>query len=123
MDDKSFWEEYQGKKILVNDYSNLTNDEVLERIRINEKLIPGLGRDDILLLVDVSNDKGTQEIISAFKQIAKTIQPFIMKGSIVGVVGIQKVLLTAVNKFSDLGLKPFDSRQEAKNYLVDFNVS
>jgi len=118
MDDKSFWEELQGKKILINDYSNLTNEEVLERIKINEELIPSLGMDDILLLVDVTNDKGTAEIISSFKHIAKLIQPYIKKGAIVGITGIQKVLLKAVNRFSNLGLVPCDSREEAMNYLV-----
>jgi len=117
MDERSFWEEYKGKKILVNDYSGLSKAEILERIKINEEMIPKLGP-GILLLVDVANDVGTPELISAFKHIAKAIQPFIEKGAIVGVVGIQKVLLTAVNRFSDLGLKPYDSRQEAKNYLV-----
>ena len=113
------WIEHKEKRILLNDYSNQTLEEILKLQSQNQSRILGLGRDDILLLVDVSNDKATPEVVLGFKKVAKTIKPHIKKSAVVGVTRLQKILLNAINKFSSLGIEPKSSRKEAMDWLVE----
>jgi len=40
------------------------------------------------------------------------------KAAVVGVKPLQEVILTVVNMFSSLGIKPFDTIDDAKDWLV-----
>ena len=40
------------------------------------------------------------------------------KAAVVGVTSKQEIILTVVNMFSNLGLKPFDNIDNAKNWLI-----
>ena len=118
------WIEYEGVKILLNDYTNLTGENFIETLEILTEHFLTQQKKEILLLLDVRNSYSNKEIIEALNIASKRIKPLVKKSAVLGVTGVKKILLTVVNKVSDLGAKPFNTEDEAKEWLVSlFSVS
>ncbi|MHA1969480.1 MAG: hypothetical protein ACW964_16995 [Candidatus Hodarchaeales archaeon] len=115
------WIEHKEQTILYLDYSNFSNtDETINTIQEVNDYIKKLGKYELLLLVDVRNSYANEKIIvNALKQNATIVKPYVKKATVVGVTYSQQVILTVVNMFSSLGLKPFDTIDEAKDWLID----
>jgi len=114
------WIEHNDKSILLLDYSNFLNsDETITTISEVNNYIKKLELYDILLLVDVRNSQANEKIVvDALKQCGKVIKPYVKKAAVVGVTSKQEIILTVVNMFSNLGLKPFDTIDDAKDWLI-----
>jgi len=115
------WIKHKEKPILLLDYSNFLNsDETIRTISEVNEYIKKLGVYDILLLVDVRNSYANEKmVVDALKQNALIVKPYVKKAAVVGVTYTQEVILTVVNMFSSLGLKPFDTINNAKHWLID----
>jgi hypothetical protein len=57
--------------------------------------------------------------VEALKKNASIVKPYAKKVAVVGVTKTQEVILTMVNMFSGLGIKPFKDIDEAKNWLIE----
>ena len=112
------WITYQGKEILYNDYRNLHGSNFPAMIHAILKLNLELGKSDILGLIDVRGSYASKEVVNAFNLAGKTLKPMSKKTAVLGITGLKKILLNVVNKFSNIGAKPFDSIEEAKEWLV-----
>lgn len=113
-----YWIEHKGKRILVNDYSGLSVENVIKLIEENI-LKYGLEKNkDILLLVDVTGASFNTDVISQMNRIAKIIKPIIKKSAVIGVIGLKAIVLKTVNRVSNLGIEQFNSKDEAKDWLV-----
>ena len=112
---------YSGREVWYSDYRGLVGDEFVMRIRENGEAAESLGMKgtkDRLTLADVRGCFATQEILEAFKEVATKSKPFNKASAIVGLTGLQKHLLEIVNKVSGLGARPFDTPEEALDWLV-----
>ena len=114
------WIDYKDNKILYVDYSNIhTTDELLNTIENANNFIKNNGDLKILLLVDTRNSVAKEKIaVTALKNSASIVKPYIKKAAVVGVSKTQEVILTMVNMFSNLGLKPFDTIDNAEEWLI-----
>lgn len=114
------WIEYKERKILYIDYSNFPDtDETINTILEVNDYVKKLGEYDLLLLVDVRNSYANEKIVvDALKNNATIVKPYAKKVAVVGVTRTQDALLTVVNMFSSLGIKPFDNIDDAKDWLV-----
>lgn len=113
--------EHRGKSILYFDYQGLEDDDLVRKIRENEKRIAEIvakGERDLLRLTDVTGCYATPEIVEAFKEVAVRFKPYFKASAVVGIKGGKKVLLDLVNRFSGIGARPFDSVEEAKEWLA-----
>lgn len=54
----------------------------------------------------------------AIKYGQEIVHPKLGKGAILGVSGLKRVLLDGYNQFIGGDLEPFESEEEAKDYLV-----
>lgn len=114
------WINHKGKRIVYVDYTNLSSNDkkaffaVIDQAR---EFVLKAGS-NLLLLVDVRNSFGDSEIMARLKQDGKDEKPFIHKQAVVGITGFKGVLLAAVNSFTGLGIKPFDTLDQAKDWLV-----
>jgi hypothetical protein len=52
------------------------------------------------------------------KKNATIAKSYTKKTAVIGVTKTQEVILTVVNMFSDLGIKPFNNIDEAKDWLI-----
>ena len=79
-----------------------------------------LGKHEILILVDVRNSVANDKLtINALKKNASIAKPYTKKTAVIGVNKSQEVILTVVNMFSELGIKPFNNVDEAKDWLIE----
>jgi hypothetical protein len=114
------WIEYKENKILYVDYSNISEtEELLYSIDKTNDFILSNEDYQILLLVDTRNSIAKEKIVvDALKNCANNVKPHIKKAAVVGVSKSQEVILTLVNMFSSLGLKPFNSMESAEEWLI-----
>ncbi len=115
------WIEHNKIPILFLDYSNfLDSDETVKTIQeVNEYTVQQKLQ-GIYLLIDVRNSYADKKIIiEALKHNAKIIKPHTKKAAVVGVTSSQKFILTIVNLFSGLGLKSFETIDDAKDWLIE----
>lgn len=114
------WIEHKEKKILYFDYSNfLDTDETINTILEVNDYVKKLGKYELLILVDVRKSQANEKIIVvALKNNASTVKPYAKKVAVIGVTVTQEVILTIVNAFSGLGIKPFANIDDAKDWLI-----
>jgi len=114
------WIDYKDNKILYVDYSNIyTTDELLTTIEKVNDFIKNHGDLKILLLVDTRNSVAKEKIaVDALKNSATIVKPYVKKAAVVGISRTQEVILTLVNMFSSLGLKPFNTMDTAEEWLI-----
>lgn len=113
---------HNGKRIFFSDYTNLSGEAFVNCINRHHKhqmeFIES-ENDTILVLTDVTGANGDREAIVCFKEKTQVAEKHIRKSAVIGVIGIQKVLLKGVNRFSRLNSKIFDSREDALQWLVE----
>ncbi len=110
---------YKGKKILHADFKDLKDkDAVLENLeRMKEHYLEA--EDKILLLADLRGTFSNPEIMDKLKYYGKTVfHGRSVKRAVIGIVGVKKILLKAYNVFTSNEVIPFESEEEAKDYLV-----
>ena len=113
------WIEHKGKEILYIDYSGLYDEELINATLEVNDFLKKLGKHEILILVDVGNSYANEKwAVDALKKNAITAKPYTKKTAVIGVTKTQEVILTVVNMFSGLEVKPFNNIEEAKDWLI-----
>ena len=113
------WLTYKGHEILLDDYSNLKPDVFLPLINVVTDLTFKSGKENILLIVDVSNSYANKEIIAEFNVSGKRSKSLLKKTAVLGITGVKKILLNVVNRFTGLDAKAFSSLEEAQDWLIN----
>ena len=113
------WIDYKTKKILYIDYRNLkTEKDMLDTLKQAIELVKK-SPENILTLSDVRNTYISESFFTKAKELSKdVIKPKSKKSCIIGVAGIKKIILKAFNFFIDGNLVPFDTEEDAKEYLI-----
>jgi hypothetical protein len=114
--------DYKGKEIYFVDYTNIkSTEEFIKVIKgANEFLEKArmIGKKDILLLVDVTGSYVYGEVLDALKESGKLYKTLTKKEAVLGITGAKKILLKVVQLFTGMQLHPFDSIDEAKEWLI-----
>jgi hypothetical protein len=112
------WITYKGKKILYDDYRNLQGDKFPVMVNAVLSLTLNSAEKGYLSLVDVRDSYANKETVDAFNNAGKAVKDIVYKTAVLGITGVKKILLNVVNKFSNVGAKPFNTMEEAKEWLV-----
>lgn len=113
------WLTYKGKEILYDDYRNLQANEFPPLVNAIYNLTLETGKKNLLIIVDVTDSYANKEAVEAFNIAAKDSKEITSKTAVLGITGLKKIFLNVVNKFSNIGAKPFDSIEEAKEWLIE----
>jgi len=113
------WITHKGKRILYIKYSGISPSEQLDLIKKATKILLDSGATDNLTLTDVTNTFVSKEFVELAKEKGGESKAVTKKAAIVGIEGIRKLLLQVVNTVSGNSRKPFDSIEEAKDWLVE----
>lgn len=110
---------HKGKEILFIDYNGTADDnEMIAILKKAQQIIIQDNR-EYLQLVDISNAHATSKYMTVAKQVAKDTPKTATKRAIVGITPMKKILLSGYNFIiGGIGLKPFTTLEEAKDYLV-----
>jgi hypothetical protein len=111
--------EHKGKQILFHDYSGIDREEYVATINtLTEEVVQTASSGGGLLLLDISGTYIDREVLEAFTRAGKRVRPHVDRTAVVGLEGVQRLFLNVVNKLSDVGAKPFDNLELAKDWLA-----
>ncbi len=116
---RAYWIEHKRKKILFIDFSNTNAEGVNEAIAEAKPIIAGEAPQSVLCLVETHGTPFALDIGQAIKQFTQHNKPFMKMTAIVGVDGLQQVLLNSAIVFSRRkNLVVRESREKALDFLV-----
>jgi 1-deoxy-D-xylulose 5-phosphate reductoisomerase len=111
--------DHRGKKVLVLDYSGIREPaEALAAIEESKREVVRHPHKSLRVLTDSTGSHYDTAVVQALKELAAHDEPYVIASAVVGVVGLKKVVLTAVNLFSKRKITMFDSREQALDWLV-----
>jgi hypothetical protein len=113
------WILHKGKKILHISYIDLSPEKRLDQVREATRMIVESGSKECLSVSDLTGCFVDRAFIELAKQQSKISLPLTRKAAVVGVTGIKRILLDAVNAISPKARKPFDTVDLAKEWLVE----
>jgi hypothetical protein len=111
---------YKDKKIYYFDHTGLPERELIDNINAGIKMIlETYDGEPILNLSNWTNTFGTNEVMDALKtDQQKDIYKKCKKIAVVGISGIKKILLNAINPLTGGKTRAFNTLEEAKEWLV-----
>ena len=116
---RMIWMTYKGKEILYDDYRNLQASEFSPLVNAIFNMTLETGKTNLLVIVDVTDSYANKEAVEAFNIAAKGSKEIIKKTAVLGITALKKIFLNVVNKFSKIGARPFNSIEEAKEWLIE----
>jgi len=116
---KSHWMTHKGKKVFYADYSNLNSEQLKAEGASVEPVLCSMAKNSVLVLADVRGTYGTPDTMNVLKGITATTKFHVHKRAVVGVTGVQRILLRALNQFSGQETVSFDTIDSALDWLVE----
>jgi hypothetical protein len=108
---------YKQARILLVDHSNCeVNESLILQANVHE-IMKCSPRHSLLVLVNVENARFNIELISKVKEYTKMNRPYAKASAVIGLTGLQQVMLNAINKFSGRNFTAFDDIEKAKEWL------
>ena len=112
------WTTEEGKEILFISYRFLSPNQIVEQFTKAVEMGKAKGG-DLLVLSDFKNVPITKVIVDELKVLAaEAVKEQKVKSAILGITGIKRFLITIYSQFSNDTPTPFDTYQEAINYLI-----
>ena len=117
---KSKWIEYNGKKILYQDYSNyyFNEDAVKKELEEVEALVLSQPENSVLVLTNMSNTEVTLNLMPIFNEASRVTKSHVNKTAVLGVTGIKRTLGDLLSRITGQPLMYFNSEVEAKEWLT-----
>ena len=112
------WISYQGNEILLNDRSNLRDQDIIENSDEAVRTVLESGKKEILYLVNNSNTIMVPHVKDHIKKGAKEINPYIKKLAVLGTNNAQKIMLNVLSKLTGMNIHVFDDEVSAKEWLI-----
>ena len=118
--DRARFIDYKGTRIFFIDFSNCPIEEAQGVILAAKPLIRGESEKSVLTLTYTDGGKFDSDIISSLKEFTKGNEPYVKAAAVVGITGLQKIVLDAVSFFSNREFATFDDMEKAKEYLITY---
>jgi hypothetical protein len=109
----------KDKSIVLVDLSNLTPDETIKVLPEAHVVISKMGDKSALVITDVTNARYDKAVAEGIKDFVKKNTPYIKASAVVGVEGVQAILLQTAIFIARRDIKTFSNRAEATNWLVN----
>ena len=117
MEDAWFTTEY-GMEIFQLNFSYEVIEEAVPLIEECARQIRQRPENSVMTLTIVAEGKFYSELVEKLKELTKGNTPYVRKATIVGISGIYKIVMTAINIFSKRDFKLFENKEDAINYLI-----
>ncbi len=108
---------HNGKEILHLDFSNCTVDEVVSIVQKAKAVISRMPEGSVLTLTDVTETHFNEYVSRLMKEFVAHNKPYVKASAVVGITGLKKIIFEAVMRFSKRKLSPFQTIEEAKDWL------
>jgi len=110
---------YKGKKILYVDYTQCKNTEDMLKVLESVKREYETTTQMFITVNDFRGTFGSSEFMKRAGELGKQVfDKRTLKTTVLGISGIKKILLNGYNALVKNKLVPFDTKEEAFEYLV-----
>ena len=109
---------YKGKSILFADYSTCKNKEEIFALLESSVEVLSNSPEKLRVLINVERVSGTREFQKRAKELGEKTEDKVLKRAVLGITGLKKVLLMGFNNFTKKKAHPFDTKEEALEFLV-----
>lgn len=113
-----YFTNYKNKKILVLDFSSLSEKAILKLINESKLFISKQPENSIISLVNMSNLTYNTNILNAFQEYVKFNEKYVLASAIYGLSTLQMIAIQTLPKFTSMILKVYKTELAAKNWLV-----
>ncbi|HEV2987670.1 MAG TPA: hypothetical protein VG759_04465 [Candidatus Angelobacter sp.] len=110
--------EHRGKQILFVDYVNCDATTLKELILEGHRALSRMPLKSALTLNDVTGTYFDQESVRLLKETVVKNDPYVKRGAVIGISGLQSLIYSAVQAFSHRKIPHFSSKEEALDWLV-----
>ena len=119
------WITHKSFDILYVDYAaGKTEQELIESLYAIQPLLNSRSNRKIRVLIDITGSFTTPNFLLEAKKLeTEFLYQFDTRRAIVGVSGLKRIVIDSFNMIlrENQKLRPFDSRQEALDYLVQLD--
>ena len=113
------WISHKGKRVLWIDFSKTDDNGVIKAIAEAKPIIIREPNNSILCIVDATGTKVTRTISAEIKEFTMHNKPFMKMTAVIGIDGIQKVVLTLAIIFTNRkNLIAKNTKDEALEWLI-----
>jgi hypothetical protein len=112
--------EHRGHRILVLDYSGIhDSDTALKAIEASKREVASHPPGSLLIITLVHDARYNATVLQAMKEMAAHNSPYVKASAIVGMSGLHRIAYQAVILFSRRNVRPFETQEQALDWLVD----
>lgn len=117
--DRISWISYQGKQVILEDYSGLQGKDMLDVLHASEEVFKKL-KNPVPVLLDFTDAFVGNDFMNEFTRLGNKYDALIEKGASIGFNGSKKALAMVFFVYTgqDHKSKICDSKQEALEYLT-----
>ncbi len=113
------WISHKGKRVLWIDFSKTDDAGVIKAIAEAKPIIIREPKNSILCIVDATGTKVTRTISAEIKEFTMHNKPFMKMTAVIGIDGVQKVVLTLAIIFTNRkNLIAKNTKEEALEWLI-----
>ncbi len=110
---------YRGKQIALLDITNSQPEEQIAYYQNTQPIIASYPPHSLLVLADASNVRFNAESNAAIQEFAIKNTPYVKASAVVGAEGLRYLVWKAVEQAAARHIKPFETRQEALDWLAE----
>lgn len=109
---------HKNKEILIIDYSNCKEPDMIELARAAKELI--LKENKKVLILNKLNDKtyATPKFIRFIEEGLREVEELVVKNAVTGISTVQQWIVKGINLWYKNKLHPFNTVDEALDFLV-----
>ena len=109
---------HRAKPIIYLDHTNLRGAEYVKVIEDSMRMARESDKSNRLILVDSTGSVVDRNVARALKRLTLESSSKISKIAVIGITGIQLIVMRAISNFSKTKIKPFKTREEALEWLT-----
>ena len=119
MSNRIKWIKYKDQDILFTDWTNLADDKAfVDAVNETSQFVIDMQKYGLLELIDVTNSHKTTTVLLVMKKMALLTRRFNKKKAVIGISAFQRMLLDAVNNFASEKIHPFETKEQALEWLI-----
>jgi hypothetical protein len=109
---------HKNKEVLIIDYSNCKESGMIELVTAARELVLRENKD--VLLLSIFNDKtyATPKFVRHIEKELRAAEPLIVKNAVTGISAVQQWIVKGINIWYKHKLHPFNSVDDALDFLV-----
>ena len=110
--------EHRGRQILYIDVSESGIDGIFDAMRYAEERIRSQPEGSVLTLTNVGGARYSKDLIKSVKDFVMGNKPYVAKAAVVGMEGLQRIVLDGIRASTGREFETFDDVEQAKTYLT-----